>query len=172
MRNLHVMTSPDPALADPMFRALRQRHPDVEIALLPPPAPITDRPPATPAQCRAIQAHAGAVLARVAAALGREPDQRVQHWWGQAHPEMRRWVVSATFGAPDGDGLGLLRGLGDTLARLGWDPRPAADGSPRLRGVAGPCELVASADDESVSVSVRCDPMYVPQSMLGAGAAV
>ena len=53
---------PDPALADPMMRELRERHPEVDVVLLPPVAPL-DEPSATAAQCLARTRHADRVLA-------------------------------------------------------------------------------------------------------------
>lgn len=151
--------------ADPMMRTLRERHPDVDIVLLPPVEPILDQPSATPAQCRALQQHADAVLATLSLHVDREPSTRVDYWWSQSHPEVRRWVTAASF-ADLGDGaLTMLRDVGNLLVRLGWEPRPAADGSPRLRGVAGPFELIASAADDALSINITSDPLYVPAGL-------
>lgn len=159
------MDTEDPVAADPMMRTLRERHPDVNIVLLPPVEPIVDQPSATPAQCRALQQHADAVLATLASSVEREPSTRVDYWWSQAHPEVRRWVTAASF-ADLGDGaVPLLRSLGNVLVRLGWEPRPAADGSPRVRGVAGPFELIASAVGDAVSINITSDPLYIPADL-------
>lgn len=156
------MDPEDLVAADPMMRTLRERHPDVNIVLLPPVEPITDRPSATPAQCRALQQHADTVLATVSRGAEREPSTRVDYWWSQNHPEVRRWVTAASY-ADLGDGaVPMLRSVGNLLVRLGWEPRPAADGSPRLRGVAGPFELVASAVGDTVSITLTSDPLYIP----------
>lgn len=156
----------DRVAADPMMRTLRERHPDVNIVLLPPVEPILDRPSATPAQCRAVQHHADTVLATVSLNLEREPTSRVDYWWSQSHPEMRRWVTAASYGDLGAEGaLPLLRTLGNLLARLGWEPRPAADGSPRVRGVAGPFELIASATGDAVSVNITSEPLYIPAGL-------
>ncbi|PUA79020.1 hypothetical protein [Nocardioides currus] len=161
------MDDPEDAVAaDPMMRVLRERHPDVDIVLLPPVEPILDRPSATWAQCRALQHHADTVLATLSLNLGHEPATRVDYWWSQAHPEVRRWVTAASYADLGDDGArALLRALGNLLVRLGWEPRPAADGSPRLRGVAGPFELIASAADDAVSVNITSDPLYVPAQL-------
>lgn len=145
-----------------MMRTLRERHPDVNIVLLPLVEPIVDQPSATPAQCRALQQHADTVLATLSINVQREPSTRVDYWWSQNHPEVRRWVTAASY-ADLGDGaLPMLRSVGNLLARLGWEPRPAADGSPRMRGVAGPFELIASAVGDTVSINITSDPLYVP----------
>lgn len=149
-----------------MMRVLRERHPDVNIVLLPPVEPIPDQPSATPAQCRAVQKHADTVLATLSLNVEHEPSTRVDYWWSQSHPEVRRWVTAASYaGLGDQGAVPLLRTLGNLLARLGWEPRPAADGSPRIRGVAGPFELIASADGDAVSVSITSDPLYVPADL-------
>jgi hypothetical protein len=156
---------PDPALADPMMRALRERHPDVDIVLLPPVPPL-DEPPATPAQCRSRMQHADRVLATLTERLAVEPTARTDYWWGQDHPEVRRWVTSASWGETGEEGaVPLLRRLADTLVHLGWEPRPAADGSPRVRGEAGPFELVAEATTDAVSVTITSDPLRVPAAL-------
>ncbi|KRF34096.1 hypothetical protein [Nocardioides sp. Soil805] len=156
---------PDPALADPMLRELRERHPDVDIVMLPPVRPL-DAPAATAAQCRSRMQHADRVLTTLGERLDREPTARADYWWGQDHPEVRRWVTAAAFGdLGDEGGVPLLRRLANTLVHLGWEPRPAADGSPRVRGVAGPFELVASASDDSVSVTITSDALHVPADL-------
>lgn len=157
----------DPVGGDPMMRIVRARHPDVNIVLLPPVEPILDRPSATTAQCLAIERHADSVLS--ALDLGHETATRVDYWWSQRHPEVRRWVTAASYAdLGDGGAVSLLRTLGNTLSRLGWEPRPAADGSPRIRGVAGSFELIASADGDAVSVTITSDPVYVPVAVYDA----
>jgi hypothetical protein len=152
--------------ADPMMRILRERHPDVNIVLLPQVEPILDQPSATPAQCRALQQHADTVLATLSLNVEQQPATRVDYWWSQSHPEVRRWVTAASYTDLGDDGaLSLLRTLGNLLVRLGWEPRPAADGSPRLRGLAGPFELIASADGDTVSVNITSDALYVPADL-------
>lgn len=156
---------PDPALTDPMMRELRERHPDVDIVLLPPVPPL-DEPVATAAQCHARTRHADRVLAALSERIDREPTARADYWWGQAHPESRRWVTAASYGDLGDEGaVPLLRRLANTLVHLGWEPRPAADGSPRVRGVAGPFELIAGATADAVSVRITSDPLHIPADL-------
>lgn len=159
------MDPEDPVAADPMMRILRERHPDVNIVLLPPVEPILDQPSATAAQCRALQQHADTVLATLSLHVEREPSTRVDYWWSQNHPEVRRWVTAAGFADLGDDALPMLRDVGNLLVRLGWEPRPAADGSARLRGVAGPFELIASAVGDAVSITITSDPLYIPSDL-------
>ncbi|MEO5665978.1 MAG: hypothetical protein ABIR39_22135 [Nocardioides sp.] len=159
------MDPEDPVAADPMMRTLRERHPDVNIVLLPPVEPILDQPSATAAQCRALQKHADTVLATLSLNVEREPSTRVDYWWSQHHPEVRRWVTAAGFTDLGDDALPMIRDVGNLLVRLGWEPRPAADGSTRLRGVAGPFELIASAVGDAVSITITSDPLYIPADL-------
>lgn len=160
--------SPDPALADPFFRPLRLAHPDVDIVLLPPPGAVgPGLAPAGPGQVRALRRHAAAVLDALVSRLGRDASDVGGYWWTQAHPDVHRWVLTASFAdLGPGGGVALLRRIGDTLLDLGWDARPAADGRPRLRGVAGPVELVASAYDDAVAVTITTDAVHAPADVL------
>lgn len=162
-----AMDPEDVVAADPMMRVLRERHPDVNIVLLPPVEPVLDQPRATPAQCRAVQQHAATVLETLSHSLGLEPSKQADYWWSQAHPELRRWVAALSYADLGADGgVALLRSLANLLIELGWGPRAAADGSPKLRGVAGPFELIASAADDAVSLTLTSDPLYVPADLL------
>lgn len=146
-----------------MMRVLRQRHPDVNIVLLPPVRPLVDQPSATLPQCRAVQSHAATVLATLSLEIGGEPSSRVDCWWSQDHPEVRRWVTAASYADLGDDGaIPALQSLGNLLVRLGWEPRPAADGSPKIRGGSDPFELVASAQGGVLSVHLTSDPLYIP----------
>ncbi|HXH77503.1 hypothetical protein [Nocardioides sp.] len=157
------MDPEDVVAADPMMRILRERHPDVNIVLLPPVEPLDDQPAATLGQCRSVQQHASTVLSTLSTEIGLEPSTRVDYWWSQNHPEVRRWVTAASYtDLGQGGAVALLRTLGNLLARLGWDPRPAADGNPRVRGSAGPFELIASADGEVVTINLTSDPLHIP----------
>lgn len=159
------MDPEDVVAADPMMRIMRERHPDVNIVLLPPVVPIVDRPSASAAQCRAVQQHADTVLATLSLSVEREPSTRVDYWWSQSHPEVRRWVTAASYADLGEGALPMLRSLGNALVRLGWEPRPAADGSARLRGVAGPFELIASAAGDVVSVNITSGPLHIPADL-------
>ena len=155
------MQPSDLMASDPMMRIVRERHPNVNIVLLPPLEPILDRPSATAAQCRAFQQHAETVLATLARHLDSATSTRADHWWSQGHPEVRRWVTAARFGDLECEPVAAPRSLATLLSGLGWDPRPAADGSPRFRGEAGPFELIASAEGDAVSISITSEPVFV-----------
>lgn len=162
-----VPASPDPALSDPMFRALRLHHPDVDIVLLPPePVHPPDLPPAAEGECRTLQGHARAALDAIGEHLAVGPDGLVGLWWRQSHPLVHRWVVRCSFVAADGDARTLLRRTGQRLVDLGWDARPAVDGSPRLRAVTEHLEVLAGAEGEALSVQVSTRPLHVPDTLM------
>lgn len=148
--------------ADPMMRVLRERHPDVDIVLLPPQDLAPPAVPPTPGgACRALQRHTLAVADTLADRVGHEPAHRLGFWWPQSHPLVHRWVVRVDFTVADGSGVELLREVSRTLLGLGWDARPAADGSARMRALSGPLELLAEATAEHVQVSVMTAPLHI-----------
>lgn len=158
----------DPALADPMFHELRRRHPDVDVVLLPAPEPDSHPPLASTGQVRALRAHVDAVLATLSRRLGVQPRESLGLWWQQAHPLAHRRVVRAAFvsGSPDRPPSDLLRTVADELVALGWETRPAADGSPRVRAVADPVEVVAEATGSALAVRLTSTPLWVaPQAL-------
>ncbi|UUZ58639.1 hypothetical protein [Nocardioides sp. B-3] len=105
------------------------------------------------------------MLATLSRGVEHEPSARVDYWWSQNHPEVRRWVTAASYSDLGDAAIPMLRAVGNLLVRLGWEPRPAADGSPRLRGVAGPFELIASAAGDTVSINITSDPLHIPADL-------
>ena len=158
------MTDPalDPPPPDPMLGELRRRHPDLDVVLLPAPAPAAHPPLAGTGRVRGLRAHLDAVLATLAGDLGLAPEEVVRLWWEQAHPLCHRRVVRAGFADTDGrrTPVDLLRQVADALVALGWDVRPAADGAPRLRAVAGPVEAVAAATPSALSLRLTSEPVW------------
>src|SRR5690606_13044986 len=148
---------------------LRNHHPDVDIVLLPSePVVPPDLPPAAEGECRALQGHAHAVLDMLADHLDLDGAGRVAFWWVQSHPLVRRWVVRVSFVPADGDARSLLRRTGQHLADLGWDARPAADGTPRLRAVTEHLEVLAEAEGVALAVQVSTHRLHVPPSVVEA----
>lgn len=168
------MTDPtsDPALTDPMYGELRRRHPDVDLVVLPSATPDDHPPLAGPGQVRALRSHVDAVLTALSGQLGLEPEGAVRLWWQQAHPLCHRRVVRAELvDAAGGPPTQLLRRTADALVALGWDARPAADGSPRLRAVAGPVEVVAEATPTALAVRLTSEPVWAAREALADGEA-
>lgn len=163
------MAPSDPARDDPFLHALRHRHPDVDVMLLPSASEeATALPPAGPDTCRSVQRHADAVLATLAGRLDLEPGGRVDFWWQQRHPLVRRWVTRTDFRGPAGRGTELLRTLGQALLDLGWDARPVGDDPPRLRAVAGSVDLIGTGRSDGLTVELRSEPLHVTSEVLAA----
>lgn len=145
--HLTRVTGPIP---DPFFEAVRRRHPDVDIVLLPP-----DEPPAMPVGPHADDTAVHEALARasaLAASLWRvvpeapeaAPEASVASGpaVGTVQPRVR--VISH-----DPDGHAMLVRLKDELVDRGW----------RVDRIPGPVErVVATGEEASVSASFAPDP--------------
>ena len=145
--HLTWVTGPIP---DPFFEAVRRRHPDVDIVLLPP-----DEPPAVPVGPHADDAAVDEALARVAAlaaslwrVVPESPEPAPQATLasgpavGTVQPRVR--VISH-----DADGHAMLVRLKDELVDRGW----------RVDRIPGPAErVVATGEAASVSASWAPDP--------------
>lgn len=134
--------APDPALADPMLRVLRERHPEVDVVVLPGPVPpAPDSPRVDPAGLTAMAARLDEQVGDLLAALSREPGwtgaERFSRWhtdeWG------RQWYESGAVvgGLAEGDAVALLRATGAALVALGWRARPVPGDRPRLEAARG-----------------------------------
>lgn len=120
---------PDPTLADPMLRVLRQRHPEVDIVVLPQPAPVPELPELGPAQREAFAVDLERLLDDL---LGRLPGARSVRRDGRWHTD--EWDQSwyECVAVVDGDNVALLRSTGNALVGLGWQARPVPGDRPRL----------------------------------------
>lgn len=149
--------APDPALADPMLRVLRERHPEVDIVVLPQTAPAPHAPDLTREQ-RGALAHAldealDDLLARLAADPASGPVRRDASWhtdeWDQT------WHESVAVVGPlrEGANIALLRATGHALAGLGWQARPVPGDRPRL--------AARRPDGLSAAATVRPDSLVI-----------
>jgi hypothetical protein len=160
---------PDLSL-DPLFRVLRERHPDVDLVILPPatPAPV-DEDPVVRSRARDLVAAVGATVDEVLARTGIQPTARVEFWSsngrdGSRSRIARAGVLELAAGSPGP----LLEQVGDALLALGWDARPYADGSRRLRGVLGDLVCEAEATESSVTFEVRSLPLPISDATAAA----
>ncbi|QBX56686.1 hypothetical protein EXE58_15270 [Nocardioides seonyuensis] len=150
-------TPEDPIEADPMLRVLRERHPEVEIVLLP--GPVAPDRPATPLAspadlaglAREVDDLLDSLVSRLArhqawpADPAREARWRHEPSAGARSRFVHREVVVVAAGLAEGDNVALLRATGNALLGLGWDARPVAGSAPRLvarRGAARASALV------------------------------
>ncbi|CUR56366.1 hypothetical protein NOCA1110050 [metagenome] len=126
--------APEPIL-DPMLRVLRERHPEVDIVVLPQhaPAPVApvldaaDRDELAAAADRSLddllERIAAATRGTVARDAGWHTDEFGQSWYE---------CVAVVEGLGEGDNIVLLRSTGHALVGLGWQARPVPGDRPRL----------------------------------------
>lgn len=127
--------APDPTLDDPMLRVLRERHPEVDIVVLPQSGPAPVAPVLDDADREVLAAQADRSLDELLERLAAESTGTVQRegrWhtdeWGQSWYE----CVAVVGDLARGDNMTLLRSTGDALLGLGWRARPVPGDRPRL----------------------------------------
>ena len=127
---------PDPTLDDPMLRVLRERHPQVDVVVLPQPVPTRVAPELAADQRDALAADLERALDDLADRLGADAAlrsvQRDHRWqddeWGHTWYE----TVAVVGDLADGDNVALLRTTGRALVDLGWQAGPVPGPRPRL----------------------------------------
>ena len=140
----------DPTLGDPLFRELRQQHPEVDIVLLPPQVPLAEpRVPAADAEQRgaladSLERHVDDLVARLSRERAWTAEQRAGRWitdeWGHTCYETAVEVTELA----DGDNIALLRATGNALVGLGWQARPVPGDRPRITARRGGGETAAA----------------------------
>ena len=152
--------APDPALADPMLRVLREQHPEVDIVVLPQTAPAPQVSELSALERQALSAGLDSslddLLARIAAAPAAGPVRRDGSWhtdeWDQT------WFETYAVVGPlaDGDNMSLLRATAAALVGLGWQVRPVPGDRPRLVGRRrGGLEASATVRPGSLVITLR-----------------
>lgn len=150
---------PDPTLDDPMLRVLRERHPEVDVVVLPQHAPSPVAPVLDAEDRDVLAADADRALDDLLARLARVPGGRVQReggWhtdeWGQSWYE----CVAVVDQLAEGANIALLRSTGHALVGLGWQARPVPGDRPRLVARRrGGLEAAATVRPTSLVVTVR-----------------
>lgn len=160
---------PDPTLNDPMLRVLRERHPEVDIVVLPQTAPV-----AAPAldldQREALAADterlADDLLGRLPAgdhSLAREGRWHTDEW-DQSWYE----CVAVVGGLDVGENVTLLRSTGNALVGLGWRARPVPGDRPRLLARRrGGFEATATVRPTSLVLTLRTVTVRVVSEVAG-----
>lgn len=128
--------APDPLQADPMLRVLRERHPEVDIVVLPQGAPAREAPEVDPpgrdALAGDLERDLGDLLERLGSDAPLRSVQRDRRWhtdeWDQTWYE----AVAVVDDLAQGDNVALLRATGQALVDLGWQARPVPGDRPRL----------------------------------------
>lgn len=141
-----------------MLRVLRERHPEVDVVVLPGPVPPrADTPTLDTAQLTELAAQADSLMGDLLARLSRNREwtgaERSGRWrtdeWGLVSYETAASVRELA----EGGDVSMLRATGASLVGLGWQARPVPGTRPRLearrRGFTGtatirPAELVVT----------------------------
>jgi len=151
----------DPALADPMFRELRQRHPDVDIVLLPPQPVVAEAeiPSLTALECSALvddlDALVGDVLARISLDPAWTGAEQAGHWRTDEQGLTFHETAAEVGDLPEGANIALLRTAAAAFVGLGWQVKPVPGDRPRLVARRGPF---------SASATVRSDAFILKAS--------
>ena len=126
-------TPPDPTLKDPMLRVLRERHPEVDVVVLPQSVPASQLTELGPAQREQFAADLERLLDDL---LGRLPGAGSVRRDGRWHTDEwdATWYecVAVVGGLTEGANITLLRSTGNALVGLGWQARPVPGDRPRL----------------------------------------
>ncbi len=116
-----------------MLRVVRERHPEVDIVVLPQPVPVPEIPELGRAEREAFAADLETLLDDLLARLpGAGHVKRDGRWhtdeWDQSWYE----CVAVVGGLAVGGNVDLLRSTGNALVGLGWQARPVPGDRPRL----------------------------------------
>jgi hypothetical protein len=128
--------SPDPLQADPMLRVLRERHPEVDIVVLPQGSPPRQAPevdaPGRDALAGDLERRLDDLLERLGSDAPLRSVQRDHRWhtdeWDQTWYE----AVAVVDDLAQGENVALLRATGQGLVDLAWRARPVPGDRPRL----------------------------------------
>lgn len=149
---------PDPTLDDPMLRVLRERHPEVDIVVLPQTVPAPVAPELASGERDAVAAGADRLVDDLIARLdlGGRTATRDGGWhtdeWDQSWYE----AVAVVGDLGTGENVALLRSTGNALIGLGWQARPVPGDRPRLVGRRrGGFEAAATVRPTSLVLTVR-----------------
>lgn len=150
----------DPLAGDPFFRVLNERHPEVDLVILPQvTVPAPDEPRVDPATARTQEEVISSVLDDLGARLGPYAvEPRVS--WRQASQSVRHQATGRAVLATR-EPVPTLRRLGDTLFNLGWSAGPVPGGSPRLEATRDGVRLTATAMPGGIRVHAEGEPLVL-----------
>ena len=154
------MASPDPAAADPFFRVLRERHPDVDVVLLPPILPRPADADAWDGDPDAVADDALDALRMLGVALGTDLPAGVRFWKHHDEAAQQHLTVATSFAAAPGREVAELRRTGQALLDLGWQARPLErEDRPTLEARRDGHRLVAFAVDGGIDLTLTSRPV-------------
>jgi hypothetical protein len=153
------MASPDPAAADPFFRVLRERHPDVDVVLLPPTRPRPADADAWTGDPEVVADDALEALRVLGASLGTDLPVGVRFWKHHEEAAQQHLAVATSIAAP-GTEVPELRRVGQALLDLGWDARPLEHQErPTLEARRDGHRLVAHVVEGGVDLALTSRPV-------------
>ncbi|NPC43995.1 hypothetical protein [Nocardioides sp. zg-1230] len=153
------MASPDPAAADPFFRVLRERHPDVDVVLLPPTRPRPADPEAWTGDPEAVADDAVEALRVLGVALGTDLPLDLRFWKHHDEAAQQHLTVPTSFPAP-GREVAELRRVGQALIDLGWQARPLErQARPTLEALRDGHRLVAHVVEGGIDLVLTSRPV-------------
>ena len=153
------MASPDPAAADPFFRVLRERHPDVDVVLLPPTRLRPADPGAWDGDPEVVADDALEALRVLGVALDTELPADGHFWRHHEEAAQQHLTIVTSFPAP-GREVAELRRVGRSLLDLGWQARPIErDERPTLEAHRDGHRLVAYAVEGGVDLVLTSRPV-------------
>ncbi len=153
------MASPDPTATDPFFRVLRERHPDVDVVLLPPTRPRPADPDAWDGDPEVVSDDALEALRLVSVALGTDLPVGARFWKHHEEAAQQHLSVTTSMSAP-GREVPELRRLGQALVDLGWLAAPLErDERPTLEARRDGHRLVAHVAEGGVNLVLTSRPV-------------
>lgn len=164
----HVTPEPGPT-GNPLLEVLRQRHPEVDVVVLPdpalqraeaaltaPPDRVGDDVLAPDAVVREVATLAQSLAVRLSThpAWQEAEVARAGRW--RSTPEDHHWfeAVLEVSGLAPGENVALLRATGNALLGLGWMAAPVSGDRPRLIARRGTFRASATARAEGLVVTV------------------
>ena len=153
---------PTDPVDDPFFAAVRRRHPDVDLVVMPPEAADEARAQVPPEQVAAALTRVVAEAARWWSVVEAAPEPLEARLGFGDSPSSVRAVVRAS--APRSDGFDALVRLRLELERAGWDLRRRAGvGVERLTGVHDGLRVSVSYAEgsELLMLTVTTEPLEV-----------
>ena len=153
------MPAPDPAAADPFFRVLRERHPDVDVVLLPAILPRAADADAWDGDPEAVADDALEALRMLGVALGTDLPPGVRFWKRHDEAAQQHLTVTTALPAPERQ-VAELRRMGQALLDLGWQAHPLErEDRPTLEARRDGHRLVASVVDDGIDLVLTSRPV-------------
>lgn len=153
------MPGPDPTASDPFFRVLRERHPDVDVVLLPPIVPRPADADAWDGDPEVVADDALEALRMLGVALGTDLPAGVRFWKHHDEAAQQHLTVTTSFPAP-GREVADLRRVGQALLDLGWQARPLArEERPTLEARRDGHRLVAHVVEGGIDLVLTSRPV-------------